>query len=88
LLLFIPSTHIAISSLAVRGVEDHRYKLFAAFLRGELRRTSLSIAPSSIGDTMYLLFIPSLFAVVVIGFIQLRDQFALTKSKQSDISDL
>jgi hypothetical protein len=25
---------------------------------------------------MYLLFIPALLAVVVIGFIQLRDQFA------------
>lgn len=30
---------------------------------------------------MYLLFIPSMFAVVVIGFIQLRDQFAVEKSK-------
>jgi len=37
---------------------------------------------------MYLLFIPSLLAVVVIGFIQLRDQFALAKSKQSDTSGL
>lgn len=30
---------------------------------------------------MYLLFVPSLLAVVVIGFIQLRDQFFLAKSK-------
>jgi len=37
---------------------------------------------------MYLLFIPSLFAVAVIGFIQLRDQFTLAKSEQSDTSGL
>jgi hypothetical protein len=30
---------------------------------------------------MYLLFIPALLAVVVIGFIQLRDQFAAQRSK-------
>ena len=30
---------------------------------------------------MYLLFIPSMCAVVVIGFIQLRDQFTVAKSK-------
>jgi hypothetical protein len=30
---------------------------------------------------MYFLFIPALLAVVVIGFIQLRDQFAAAKSK-------
>ncbi len=37
---------------------------------------------------MYLLFIPALLAVLVIGFIQLRDQFSLAKSKQSDTSSL
>lgn len=37
---------------------------------------------------MYLLFIPALLAVLVIGFIQLRDQFALAKSNQSDTSGL
>jgi hypothetical protein len=28
---------------------------------------------------MYLLFVPSMAAVLVIGFIQLRDQFAAAK---------
>jgi len=28
---------------------------------------------------MYMLFVPSIFAVIVIGFIQLRDQFATSK---------
>ena len=38
--------------------------------------------------SMYLLFIPALLAVLVIGFIQLRDQFDFAKSKQSDKSGL
>lgn len=53
-----------------------------------IRSTSFYIAGSFIGDAMYLLFIPSLFAVAVIGFIQLRDQFTLAKSEQSDTSGL
>jgi hypothetical protein len=33
------------------------------------------------GSSMYVLFIPALLAVVVIGFIQLRDQFAVGRSE-------
>jgi len=32
------------------------------------------------GDLMYLFLLPSMVAIVVIGFIQLRDQFAVSKS--------
>ena len=37
---------------------------------------SIAFHPLVPGGSMYLLFVPSMAAVVVIGFIQLRDQFA------------